>query len=295
MGTMARLVVYAAPDSAEAILNAAERVVHDLDARLTAFDEDAALGLLNRRGRESLEDPHLRAMLEAADSLASMTAGAYDPTAGGLVTLWGFPHAPAVPESSALDSALARTGWGERVRLTSDSVFLDEGVRLDFGAAAKGYAADCGYGAAMDAGATAALLEVGGEVRCGSAAGFGREWTVGIRHPRGDGLIDTVRLRSGAVATSGDYECFFLSPSGRRLCHIIDPATGWPARGAASATVLADRCVVADAVATALVIGGEVLADSLPAGLVRAILLVRVKDGAAETRRWGEWRASRSG
>lgn len=294
MGTMARLVVYAPPDSAEAILNAAEGVVHDLDARLSAFDQ-GVLGQLNRRGEASLEDPHLGAMVRASDSLNRMTGGAYDPTAGGLVSLWGFPHDPAVPDGDALDSVLTLTGWLERVHLTDDSVFLVEGVRLDFGAAAKGYGADCGYAAAMEAGASAALLEVGGEVRCGSSPGLAREWTVGIRHPRGDGLIETVRLRNGAVATSGDYECFFISASGRRLCHIIDPTTGWPAGGAASATVLADRCVVADALATALVIGGEELADSLPHGLARAILMVWEEDGSTEIGRWGEWRESLSG
>ncbi|MFO7950630.1 MAG: FAD:protein FMN transferase [Candidatus Fermentibacteraceae bacterium] len=294
MGTMASIIVYCPPDTADVLLEEAQRLVHDLDRSLSAY-EDGRLGLLNELGRASLDDADLRAMVTASDSLQRITGGAFDPTTGGLVRLWGFPASPAVPAGGEIDSVLGLTGWERLVSVSSDSVVMAPGVTVDFGAAAKGYAADRAYTALMDMGASAALVEIGGEVRCGSRPGFGKVWTVGIRHPRDGGLLDTVRVEQGALATSGDYECFFIDPAGRRLSHIIDPSSGHPAQNAVSASVLARSCVVADAVATALVIGGRELADSLPEGLVRAILIVEDDDDGIRVGRRGEWQDSPNG
>jgi thiamine biosynthesis lipoprotein len=294
MGTMASIIVYCPPDTAADLLEEAERLVHDLDRRL-GVEGDGPVARLNRRGRFPLDDPHLRAVADASDSLHRITGGAFDPTTGGLVRLWGFPAAPAIPGSSDIDSVLALTGWDALVEVTPDSVLLAPGVLLDFGASAKGYAADRAYLLLMEMGACAALVEIGGEVRCGSTADFRKEWTVGIRHPRNGGLMDTLNLADGAVATSGDYECFFTDSTGRRLSHIIDPSTGRPAEAAVSASVLAESCVAADAIATALVIGGRGLARSLPRGLVRAILIVETRGDSLRTWRWGEWPESPSG
>lgn len=294
MGTMASIIVYCPPDTAEALMEEAQRLVHDLDRRLSVY-EDGRLGRLNELGTASLDDADLRAVVTASDSLQRITGGAFDPTAGGLVRLWGFPASPAVPAREGIDSVLGLTGWERLVSISSDSIVMAPGVMVDFGAAAKGYAADRAYATLMDMGASAALVEIGGEVRCGSRSDFGKVWTVGIRHPRDGGLLDTVRVEQGALATSGDYECFFIDSAGHRLSHIIDPSSGYPAQGAVSASVLSRSCVVADAVATALVIGGWELADSLPEGLVRAILIVEVDDDGMRVGRRGEWQDSPNG
>ncbi len=294
MGTMASLVVYCPADTSEALLGEAQRLVHDLDGRLSVYD-DGLLGRLNAAGRAPLDDVHLRALVAASETLHVITGGAFDPTAGGLVRLWGFPASPAVPGDARIDSVLELTGWERQVETTPDTVFLSPGVRVDFGAAAKGYAADRAFRTLMDMGASAALVEIGGEVRCGSRPDFQKVWTVGIRNPRNGGLLDTVRLEEGAIATSGDYECFFIDSSGGRLCHIIDPATGYPAKAAVSASVLAESCVAADAIATALVIGGRDLAGSLPEGVVRAILIVETDGDSLHLTRSGEWLESPNG
>ena len=294
MGTMASMIIYCPPDSADAVLAGVEQTIHRLDHQLSVY-EDGATGRLNADSRAALVNPHLHNLVTASDSLHRLTGGRFDPTTGGLVRLWGFPGSPAVPESAAIKTALLLTGWDSLVTVTADSVRLASGVMLDFGAAAKGYAADVGWQRAMDLGADAALVEIGGEVRCGSAAGFEKTWTVGIRHPRSEGLLETIELNEGAVATSGDYESYFMDDTGRRYSHILDPDTGWPANGAASATVLARSCLVADAVATALVIGGVHLADSLPEAMVRAILIIEDSGGSLVERRRGEWQQGPNG
>jgi len=80
-------------------------------------------------------------------------------------------------------------------------------------------------------------------------------WRIGIKDPRGSGVIAVLELREGAVSTSGDYERFFLK-GGKRYHHIIDPRTGYPARGIWSATVVAKEGVLADALSTALFVLG---------------------------------------
>lgn len=76
-----------------------------------------------------------------------------------------------------------------------------------------------------------------------------------MRHPRGKGIIETLEIEDAAVSTSGDYEKYFII-GGIRYPHIMNPATGWPARDFASVTVIADNATHADALSTAVAIMG---------------------------------------
>jgi thiamine biosynthesis lipoprotein len=100
-----------------------------------------------------------------------------------------------------------------------------------------------------------AIVNAGGDLRAIGTHGD-RPWRIGIRHPRADGVIASVELgRDESVFTSGDYERYFLF-RGKRYHHILDPRTGYPARGTASVTVISRDPGAADAAATALVVAG---------------------------------------
>lgn len=268
-------------------MDSLQRLLSDIERELSLFAE-SPVSRLNSEGRLHLNGrPHLRRMLVASDSLVEITGGLFDPSIGAVVELWGFPGEPSVPDSSRLDSVLrAHTGWSN-VSWAGDSVILSNETRVDFGAIAKGYAVDLTYERAIELGATAALVEIGGEVRCGSVDSCQRVWRVGIRDPRGQGVSRVLRISRGSIATSGDYECRFRE-KGVAYCHLIDPGTGWPETGVASATVLCERCVDADALATALAVGGVEAAQGLPEGACWAILIV-LEDEDGETH---EWRSS---
>ncbi|MCF7222442.1 FAD:protein FMN transferase [Marilutibacter chinensis] len=214
-------------------------------------------------------------VLDAALTLAADTGGAYDPTVGPLVNLWGFgPDGArdAPPDDRAIAAVMARSGWRRLVldRRTR-TVVQPGGLYLDLSSIAKGYGVDR-VAAYLDAtGSSAWLVEVGGELRARGRKPDGETWRIAIEQPapddRGDGAatgdlpqLSGVVLEPGdmAVATSGDYRHYFETADGR-FSHTIDPRNGRPvSHGLASVTVLHPSCMQADALATALsVLGPE--------------------------------------
>lgn len=127
---------------------------------------------------------------------------------------------------------------------------------VDLGAIAKGWAVDRAIEKLEAAGIRSAIIDAGGDLRIiGSRPGKGT-WRIGVQHPReAGGLLATFDLRDTAIVTSGDYERFFVV-AGERYHHILDPATGRPARGCQSVTVLAPTAAEADACATAAFVLG---------------------------------------
>jgi thiamine biosynthesis lipoprotein len=290
LGTFASMIIIADESLATEIFLSADSMLNDLDREL-GFLGDGSLYRLNEDGACRLTPapgmvaahPWLTHLVYLSAALHPVTNGYFDPSVGALVTLWGWPAEPSLPDSTVVDSVLAFTGW-ESVELTPDSVLLPEGMSLDFGGVAKGYAADMLYEMAMEMGASGALIEIGGEVRCGSVAGLDRTWRIAVRHPRETGFWDTFELEGGAVATSGDYENFFFS-DGTRYTHLLDPHTGWPSGATVSVTVAAARCDIADALATAVAVGGIEIVSSLPDSLY-VFIVVLTEDESGEVTEW---------
>jgi thiamine biosynthesis lipoprotein len=113
-------------------------------------------------------------------------------------------------------------------------------------------------------GVDSALIDLGGDVYAIGRKGD-QPWKVGVRNPRGDGVVGVVALHNLAAVTSGDYERFFLGPDSVRYCHILNPHTGWPARGFCSTTVLMRDPLLAQGFSKVLfILGPEALklADS---------------------------------
>jgi thiamine biosynthesis lipoprotein len=141
----------------------------------------------------------------------------------------------------------------------SNSVgFALEGMGIDLGAIAKGWAVDRAMQVLTARGIDNAIIDAGGDLRIvGSRPGKGF-WRIGVQHPREQGeLLLSLDLTDTAIVTSGDYERFFME-GGVRYHHILDPATGMPATGCRSVTVLAPTAAEADAAATAaFVLGAE--------------------------------------
>ena len=290
LGTFATIVLIADDSLAEEIYTCAGALLTTMDREL-GFRGGGSLSALNASGAGSLQaapgpdclHPALIHLIELSDTLCLLTGGTFDPSVGALTDLWGWPSEPVLPDSRQVDSVLALTGWN-RVVLTGDSIRLPEGMKLDFGAVAKGYTVDLLYRLAMSMGASGALVEIGGEVRCGSTCDVDRTWRIAVRHPREEGFWETIELTEGAVATSGDYESFFVE-DGVRYCHLLDPATGWPSGRTVSVTVTADRCDVADALATAVAVGGTGTAMMLPDSLY-GYMIVLAEDAEGGITEW---------
>ncbi len=216
-------------------------------------------------------------VLDHACYVAQQSNGAYDPTVGSLVNLWGFgPDGPGsacgdTPAAEAISGALERKGW---TRLQLDRlqrrVFQPGGIYVDLSSIAKGFGVDQVAGHLQQQGVHSYLVEVGGELRGYGSKPDGDPWWVALEQPlpsaaeqAGDVTVPAfpptiVALHELSIATSGDYRRFF-DIDGKRYAHTIDPRTGYPVPHAlASVAVLHASCMIADALATALtVLGAE--------------------------------------
>jgi thiamine biosynthesis lipoprotein len=141
--------------------------------------------------------------------------------------------------------------------------FRVDGMRLDLGAIAKGYAVDKATEAAKRCGAIGAMVDLGGNIRCFGTPPKGRDhWLIGVQDPnsaiegtRDGGLLFTLKVTDASIATSGDYQQFALI-AGKRYSHILDPHTGWSAEGLSSVTIITDNATDADALSTAVSVMG---------------------------------------
>jgi thiamine biosynthesis lipoprotein len=241
---------------------AAEAAVADvrrIEAKYTRYRDDSVTARINRAagGAAVVIDAETAALLAYADQCHRLSGGRFDLTSGVLRRAWDFRRKPPqVPDTAAIAAATALIDWS-RVEWDERAVRLPEaGMEIDFGGIGKEYAADRAATVCAEHGIRHGLVNLGGDVRATGPQPDGAPWRVGIRHPRREGAaIATVRLESGAVATSGDYERFF-EIAGQRYCHILDPRTGRPVVHWQSISVVASLCVVAGSCATIAMLMG---------------------------------------
>ena len=258
-----------------------------INGLMSTYDPHSELSGFNREptGIAVPVSAELVEVVATASAVAEQTDGAFDPTVAPLVALWGFgadaaQHAPA--ESSV--AAALRLVDHRRVAHHRDPAMLEKlmPATLDLSAIAKGFAVDRLGDLLDDAGCPAYLIEFGGEIGTQGGAPGGGAWRVGVESPEDPDHIATVRLRNGALATSGDYRQY-RETNGVRVSHIIDPRTGYPIRHRlASVTVVADSAMLADAYATALLVMGEADARRFAADARLAALFIVRTDGGFE-------------
>ena len=240
-----------------------QRCLDDVDGQMSTYKPQSALSRFNAATAGTwLDMPEACfAVTLRALRLARDTGGAYDPTVGPLVNLWGFgPEArpSRVPSPQAIAAARERVGWWRvQVDEAARRLFQPGGIYLDLSSIAKGHAVDRVGAWLDDAGASAWLVEVGGEMKGRGAKPDGTPWRVGIERPDGSGAYDHVVPLSGrAIATSGDYRRRFEF-DGVARSHHVDPRTGYPAaHGVASVSVLAAEAIEADPLGTAMTLLG---------------------------------------
>jgi thiamine biosynthesis lipoprotein len=259
MGTTATVQAWAT-DSAIAALavEGVFEVFDRVDSLMSTWRDDSVLNSLNGAGGGQWVNvgPEVCLVLQVAKTVAVVSEGAFDPTVLPLVRLWGFRGGQvAQPDSALLAATLATVDHG-MLELDADSGrarLLTDGMAVDLGGIAKGYALDQAAEAMRRFGVKGGMIDLGGNLL---AFGQGPHRQVGIVDPAGtDLLLATVPLTDAAVATSGQYERY-LTIEGRRYGHILNPRTGWPVPPGVSATVLAKEAILADALATAAVVLG---------------------------------------
>lgn len=263
MGTTWSAVFYAPPAVDETEITAAisrmlDRVVQQMSTWLPASDisryNSAAPGTWH-----DLKDEFFTVLAAALD-LAERTEGAFDPSAGALVQLWGFGSSGSrtvPPSAGEVADARARSGW-RRVDFDIERrrVRQPGGLQLDLSSIAKGFGVD-EIGRCLERrGVASYLCEIGGELRGAGMKADGSPWWVALEVPPGSGVDETlVALHGISVATSGDYVRRYAH-EGQAFAHTLDPRTGAPLQRAVTVSVIAADCMTADAMATALSVLG---------------------------------------
>ena len=277
----------------------AERLAK-LNSRMSTYDERSELSKFNQQQSDDWFSVSVETatVVAFALQLAAETKGAYDPTIGPVVNLWGFgpdKRRPSAPTDDAIAEALTRVDY-QAVEVRMDPPALRKSrpdIYLDLSSIAKGYASDMVGQLLHDEGAASYMVEIGGEVATRGAKPDGSAWRIGIENPNPKNRTykDIVELSGDALATSGDYRNYY-ERDGVRYSHTIDPTTGRPVRhNLTTVTVRAKRCMEADAWATALlVMGPEKGYNWAQQRGIAALLVERDKQGYREqaTKNWAQ-------
>ena len=252
-------------DEAWRIARAAETEVRRIEARYSRFLPSSDLTRINavaEVGGYIVIDEETAGLISFAQRCHSLSAGAFDITAGVLRRAWNFSKSE-LPSQDQIETLLPRVGL-EKVSLNQGRLsFARSGMELDFGGLAKEYAADRAAEVCLALGATSGFVNLAGDVRIIGPQPQGEAWRIGVKAPVDSATsASAISLTQGGLATSGDYERF-IEVHGRRYGHILDPRTGWPVVGARSVTVVSDRCLAAGALSTAAMAFGPIAADWL--------------------------------
>lgn len=236
-------------------------LIERLEQRYSRYRAESLVTRINMAAGSGVEvpiDSETYALLGYADQCHRESGGLFDITSGVLRRIWRFKEQVDLPLKSEINALLPLIGW-KRVRWNESAIYLpDAGMELDFGGIVKEYAADAAAGLLRKHNICSGIVELGGDIRVVGPLPDGSGWPIAVRkqdQPPTNGIVE-IRLKSGGVASSGDYERF-LSIDGVRYGHILNPKTGWPVSGLTAVSVVADHCILAGSVATIAMLKGK--------------------------------------
>lgn len=265
--------------------DAAFREIERLEALLSSYRPESDISRIDSNaGKGAIPvSPETFEVAKEALRVARLTDGAFDPTVGALARAWGpSGEKGVVPSKEEVEKLLGFVDY-KGVILDEEGLLIGlakEGMSLNLGGVAKGYITGKAAQELRARGVTRGIVRAGGDmvVFQSDDDGSGKPFTIGIKHPRKDGLLGEVHIENGSAPTSGDYERFF-EKDGVRYHHILDPRTGFPARGAQAVTLAAGDPTKADALATGVFVMGPVKGMELIERLEGVEGLIVDKDG----------------
>jgi len=254
MDTIVTIQIPGGSDKIPVIAKALDRM-EEIDKKFNALNETSQVYRFNKKNIP-IDDPEIIHLTKLCLDLSVKSGGLYDITLFPISELWGFySDNPHIPPAAEIKRLLKHTGY-RKIYIRKNKLYkTDPLVELDYGSKAKGYAVGEAIKVIKKEGVKNALVDAGGDI---FALGTykGRPWKVGIKNPRGEGVIGSMEISDMTVATSGDYERYFIK-DGIRYCHIMDPRTGSPRQGIASAVIITDEAEIADGWTSALFLMGE--------------------------------------
>ena len=259
-GTIAYHIKYK-DDQSRNFKPAVDSLLIQFNNALSHYQPESELSLFNRDSVLVFQSTFFLPVLKISEEIYTLSDGSFNPAVMPLVNAWGFgPDESLEPDSVTIDSLLSISNFN--LIEYNDHQFWkrDRRVQLDFSAIAKGYGVDLVADLLENNGISDYFVEIGGELICKGTNAKDKPWKIGIIDPASDLLnqsfIATVDIEDRAVATSANNFNYVMI-DGQKYSHTINPKTGYPTQNSIlSATVFADDCMTADALATAFMAAG---------------------------------------
>ena len=256
MDTVMDVTAYGA-NAEKAVVAAVNRITALEQAFSVTMEESDVYAVNHAYGKPVEVSGDTAALLSDALRYCMLTHGALDVSVYPVLKAWGFTTQDyRVPKADELQELLARVDYA-RVQCDGNTVTVPANMEIDLGSVAKGYTGDQIMQIFRDNGVTSGMVSLGGNVQTLGSKPDGSAWRIAVQNPLGEGYVGVVEVRDEAVVTSGGYERYF-EQDGEVYWHIIDPATGAPAKnGVISATIVSESGARCDALSTALFILGR--------------------------------------
>jgi len=262
-------------------------ILNLVNSQMSTYINNSEISIFNKMSKdmEYAISPDFYYVLDKSKYYYDLSKGLFDITVEPLSGLWGFYNKEfALPSKESIDSTKAHIGFNKIKLLDNNKIVKgDNRVGISLNAIAKGYAVDKITNYFDDNNIENYMVEIGGEVRVKGSNPLAQKWKIGLSsfELNVEDVFEYVLINNGALATSGDYRNFFVH-EGISYSHVINPITGRPTENnVVSATVIADDCIDADALATILNIMNPEEAIILINQLsnVECIIIKKVEDG----------------
>lgn len=224
--------------------------------------------------------PETAEVIKKAKEISELSEGGFDITVGPLTELWRKAREKKIPPpAEEVKEKLDLVNFKNIEMDQERRVFLKKrDMAIDLGGIAKGYGVDRAFDVLRSLGYKKLIVNAGGDLRAGGLKD-NQPWSIGIQNPReSEKMLTRISVSNMAVATSGDYERFFIY-EGKRYHHIFNPKNGFPTEGCQSVTIVAKDCITADALATAVFVLGPEKGYSLCQKLDGVDCLIVDKEG----------------
>jgi len=245
-------------EAAEAAFEEIDR----LDRQMSNYSETSELTYINRNAarQEVIVEKELFDFLRASLDFSRTTEGAFDITVGPLMKAWGFfDNKRRVPNAAEIKGLMTHVGFKHVIanEKTHSIRFDREGVEIDLGGIAKGYAVDRAAEVLKESGVTSAFISSGSSSICAIGSPPGQKaWPVDVSDPLDRShKLERIDLRESSISTSACREKTFET-GGKTYCHIMDPRIGQPIEGLISATIITKSGIEAEALSKALMVMG---------------------------------------
>lgn len=240
-----------------------DSILQEFNNDLSTYVAESEISMFNRDSTFVFDGPYFYDILSTSREIYKITGGAYDPTVMPLVNAWGFgPGEQMEYDSVRIDSLRQFIGF-DKVNFDQQKILkTDARVQLDFSASAKGFGVDIVKQYLESKGIEHMLVEIGGEVAVkGKNLSTDKPWGIGVLDPDSDQINQfyaaIIALEDRAMATSGNYFNYYIK-DGVKYSHTISPISGYPiVHPLLSASVIAEDCMTADALATAFMVMGH--------------------------------------